>query len=508
MDLDDVFIVSVGKVGMLSADASAVDVLIEGWADVVAVAAVVDVVDEDAAFGAVVGGGVGFGVGELVVGGAEEEEHAEAVIRVGVVELELDVAFDAAAAIVALDVVAAGGDRGGRVGGQAGHGEIGEQEVFNGAAVVVGAAVAALDGGGDGYLGAAGGFEAIAVDDASAQGVGYRLEEDIGGRILFADLAEVLAARPEAGGVVDAEVVLAVVSNGADCSGRGGDGRQAGEYVIFASAVIGKDGFAIFILIGERKGGFDVAGIAGVGGEAYRLAEGQVDVEAGEVPGVFLEHEHGGGLDAEAAEQHWALHKRASAKVADTRIDQEVISVGRDDHVAGDVGYRTAVEGEAVAAVGIVEAANLGADGVDEAAAAASDRAGDGVVIEEGAVCAIGDTPVNAGGELIGVDLLIEGELEGEGGDVAIGAVAAVVVVDKVIAVAIDDVERDHAGELGDLGVEGEAEVGLVGGVGQRQPVGIDARRVAVLVEQQRRRLRRRRARISARAGVAAEEDR
>ena len=164
MDFHPVVVVT-GSTGNLHASADAVEVLAEGRADVVAGV----FTDVDAAFGAVVGGGVGVGVGEGGVGGAEEEEHAEAVGGVGVVELELHVAFDAAAAIVALDVVAAGGDWGGRVGDQAGHGEVGEQEVFNGAAVVVGAAVAALDGGGDGYLGAAGGFEAIAVDDASAK---------------------------------------------------------------------------------------------------------------------------------------------------------------------------------------------------------------------------------------------------------------------------------------------------------------------------------------------------
>ena len=179
VDLDDVFVVGVGDVGVLDADASAVDVLIEGRADVVAgaggaAAAEVAASEDDTAFGAVVRGGVVADV-EGVIGGAEEEVHADGVAEGGVefAEGELDVALAVASA---LEVIVVGGGDGAGGSIEVDLGYLGDYAELGGAGAVGGIAV--LDGGGEGYDGGGGGLEAFDVGYAVGLGADV-LEEEL-----------------------------------------------------------------------------------------------------------------------------------------------------------------------------------------------------------------------------------------------------------------------------------------------------------------------------------------
>ena len=78
VDFQAVGVIGYGGVGAGGASAGAVDAVAEGWADVVAdvVGVEVGAGEEEAAVGAVVRGGAGVGIGEVVIFGAVEDMHA------------------------------------------------------------------------------------------------------------------------------------------------------------------------------------------------------------------------------------------------------------------------------------------------------------------------------------------------------------------------------------------------------------------------------------------------
>ena len=170
MDFQAVGVIGHGGVGAGGAGAGAVNAVAEGRADVVAdvVGVEIGAADDDAAVGAVEGGGAGIGVGELVVFGAVEHEHADggAVgLDEGVVKIKFDVAGDGGVGIEVVGVVVlavgeVGGDGGGSV--ERGH-DIADEVLHGGGAgggvVFALTAGAGLDGGGYGYERTIGAFE-------------------------------------------------------------------------------------------------------------------------------------------------------------------------------------------------------------------------------------------------------------------------------------------------------------------------------------------------------------
>ena len=154
MDFQAVGVIGYGGVGAGGAGAGAVDVVAEGWADVVAdvVGVELGAADDDAAVGAVEGGGAGVSVGELVVFGAVEHEHADggAVgLEEGIVKTKFDVAGDGGVGVEVVEVVVlavgeVGGDGGGGV--ERGH-DIADEVLHGGGAGAI-AYVTRLDGGG------------------------------------------------------------------------------------------------------------------------------------------------------------------------------------------------------------------------------------------------------------------------------------------------------------------------------------------------------------------------
>ena len=109
MDFQAVGVIGHGGVRAGGAGAGAVDAVAEGWADVVAdvVGVEVGACEEEAAVGAVVGGGVRIIIGEGVIFGAVEHEHANGgaiALQQGIVKIEFNVAGDGGVGVLILTI--------------------------------------------------------------------------------------------------------------------------------------------------------------------------------------------------------------------------------------------------------------------------------------------------------------------------------------------------------------------------------------------------------------------
>ena len=109
MDFQAVGVIGQGGVDAGGASLVPVDVVAEGRADVVAdvVGVELGAADDDAAVGAVEGGGAGVSVGEFVILGAVEHEHTDggAVgLEEGIVKTKFDVAGDGGGGVLVLAV--------------------------------------------------------------------------------------------------------------------------------------------------------------------------------------------------------------------------------------------------------------------------------------------------------------------------------------------------------------------------------------------------------------------